>query len=37
VALKPPERGEGGREALAEWGYAESEIAQLKALGVAFK
>jgi alpha-methylacyl-CoA racemase len=37
VARKPPERGEGGREALAAWGYSEAEIAKLGTLGVGFK
>jgi alpha-methylacyl-CoA racemase len=32
----PPERGEGGREALADWGFAADELARLKTLGVGF-
>ncbi|HSU77244.1 MAG TPA: CaiB/BaiF CoA-transferase family protein [Burkholderiales bacterium] len=32
----PPERGEGGREALADWGFADDELARLKTLGVGF-
>jgi alpha-methylacyl-CoA racemase len=32
----PPERGAGGRDALADWGFAEDEIAALAALGVGF-
>ena len=37
VARKPPERGEGGREALAAWAFSESEIAKLSSLGLGFK
>ena len=33
----PPERGEGGRAALGEWGFGETEIARLAKLGVGFK
>jgi alpha-methylacyl-CoA racemase len=29
VRRAPPERGEGGREALAEWGFSETEIRRL--------
>jgi alpha-methylacyl-CoA racemase len=36
VARKPPERGEGGRAALGDWGLAASEIDKLKRLGVGF-
>ncbi len=32
----PPERGEGGREALADWGFDEREIAGLRTRGVGF-
>jgi len=32
----PPERGEGGREALGDWGFAADDIARLKTLGVGF-
>ena len=32
----PPERGEGGREALREWGFGEGEIAKLRTLGIGF-
>ena len=31
-----PERGEGGREALREWGFGEGEIAKLRTLGIGF-
>ena len=31
-----PERGEGGREALGEWGFGEGEIAKLRTLGIGF-
>ena len=37
VVRKPPERGEGGREALADWGFGEDEIDKLKSLGLGFK
>ena len=33
----PPERGEGGREALESWGYNAEEIAQLENLGLGCK
>ena len=32
----PPARGEGGREALREWGFDEDEIAGLRGLGAGF-
>ena len=32
----PPERGEGGREALRDWGFGEGEIAKLRTLGIGF-
>jgi len=32
----PPERGEGGGEALADWGFGEREIAELRTRGVGF-
>jgi alpha-methylacyl-CoA racemase len=32
----PPERGEGGRDALRDWGFAADGIARLKTLGVGF-
>jgi alpha-methylacyl-CoA racemase len=32
----PPQRGEGGGAALADWGFAGDEIARLRALGLAF-
>jgi alpha-methylacyl-CoA racemase len=34
VRRAPPERGEGGRAALADWGFAEREIARLESLGL---
>ena len=37
VARKPPERGEGGRAALADWGFAGGEIEQLESLGLGFR
>jgi len=36
VARKPPERGEGGRAALGDWGFAASDVDKLKRLGVGF-
>jgi len=36
VSRKPPERGEGGRAALADWGFGEAEVKKLAALGVGF-
>jgi len=36
VRRQPPERGEGGAEALREWGFSASEIAALGAQGVGF-
>jgi len=37
VRRAPPERGEGGVEALADWGFGEPEIAKLKSLGLGFR
>jgi len=37
VRRAPPERGEGGREALSDWGFGEKEVADLKSLGLGFK
>ena len=37
VRRAPPERGEGGRQALLDWGFTETEIGKLNALGMAFK
>ncbi len=36
VRRAPPERGEGGREALGEWGFDAAAIDKLKALGLGF-
>jgi alpha-methylacyl-CoA racemase len=36
VRRPPPERGQGGREALADWGFDEAGIARLAALGIGF-
>ncbi|HMA88710.1 MAG TPA: CaiB/BaiF CoA-transferase family protein [Burkholderiales bacterium] len=36
VRRAPPERGQGGREALADWGFDEAAIARLGALGLGF-
>jgi alpha-methylacyl-CoA racemase len=37
VRRAPPERGEGGREALLDWGFSESEISILKQRGLGFE
>jgi alpha-methylacyl-CoA racemase len=37
VRSRPPERGEGGAQALADWGLAPAEVARLKSLGLGFK
>jgi alpha-methylacyl-CoA racemase len=37
VRRAPPERGEGGRAALADWGFSGAEIEQLAALGLGFR
>ena len=34
VRRAPPERGEGGRQALEDWGFAPAEIEKLRSLGV---
>jgi alpha-methylacyl-CoA racemase len=34
VPREPPERGAGGRAALAAWGFSEAEVAQLRAAGL---
>jgi alpha-methylacyl-CoA racemase len=36
IRRAPPERGEGGREALLDWGFSESEISVLKKQGAGF-
>ena len=36
VRRGPPERGAGGREALADWGFAAADIERFTALGVGF-
>ena len=36
VGRAPPERGEGGRAALADWGFVENEIKQLESRGLGF-
>jgi alpha-methylacyl-CoA racemase len=33
----PPERGEGGKGALSEWGFAASDIERLRSLGLGFR
>jgi len=37
VRREPPERGGGGRDALGEWGFAEADLARLRAAGLDFK
>ena len=37
VRRAPPERGQGGREALADWGFDEATIARLASLGLGFQ
>jgi alpha-methylacyl-CoA racemase len=37
VLRPPPERGEGGKQALADWGLASADVARLKSLGLGFK
>jgi len=34
IRRPPPERAEGGREALADWGFADADVARLNALGL---
>ncbi|HUQ74262.1 MAG TPA: CaiB/BaiF CoA-transferase family protein [Burkholderiales bacterium] len=34
VRRPPPERGQGGAQALQEWGFSDTEIARLRALGL---
>jgi alpha-methylacyl-CoA racemase len=36
IRRAPPERGEGGREALLGWGFSEAEISTLKQRGLGF-
>ena len=36
VARKPPERGEGGAAALADWGFDAAAVGHLKTLGLGF-
>ena len=36
VRRAPPERGEGGGQALLDWGFSATEIAKLNALGLGF-
>ena len=37
VRRAPPERGQGGQEALRDWGFAEAEIAKLASLGLGLR
>src|SRR5882672_450301 len=36
VRLPPPERGEGGAQALADWGFAAEQVKRLTSLGLGF-
>jgi len=36
VRRAPPERGEGGRQALADWGFGNAQIEDLSSLGLGF-
>jgi alpha-methylacyl-CoA racemase len=36
IRRAPPERGEGGKDALKDWGFSESEIHALKNQGLGF-
>ena len=36
IRRAPPERGEGGRQALIDWGFAEEQVASLKSRGLGF-
>jgi len=36
VSRVPPERGAGGRAALADWGFADGDIGRLRSAGLAF-
>jgi alpha-methylacyl-CoA racemase len=36
VRREPPERGGGGREALADWGFSEGDVARLDGAGLGF-
>jgi alpha-methylacyl-CoA racemase len=37
VRRAPPERGEGGVEALADWGFDAGEVKRLRSLGLGFR
>jgi alpha-methylacyl-CoA racemase len=37
IRRAPPERGEGGKEALLDWGFSNSELEKFKSLGLNFK
>ena len=36
IRRAPPERGEGGRQALIDWGFAEEQVSSLKSRGLGF-
>jgi alpha-methylacyl-CoA racemase len=36
IRREPPERGQGGKEALKDWGFSENEISSLKEKGLGF-
>jgi alpha-methylacyl-CoA racemase len=37
IRRAPPERGEGGREALGDWGFGAEDVRRLEALGLGFR
>jgi alpha-methylacyl-CoA racemase len=37
IRREPPERGEGGGQALLEWGFSKAEVADLQSRGLGFK
>jgi alpha-methylacyl-CoA racemase len=37
VSRPPPERGEGGRAALADWGFSGPEVERLRSAGLDYK
>jgi alpha-methylacyl-CoA racemase len=36
IRRAPPERGEGGKQGLLDWGFSENEISSLKEKGLGF-
>jgi alpha-methylacyl-CoA racemase len=37
IRRAPPERGQGGKEALGDWGFSGTEVQELKKLGLSFE